>query len=185
MLARGDEAAVRAPGRRIQQREGLAGHGAGPVPSAAITQILSPPPRSEVKAMRRPSGLQARLLVEGQAGREPPRRPALDRHHIDVAEHVEGDRRPSGLTSTFIHVPSSVSIRHLPHGRAGRRVDVPGRRRGGGRGWGAAPGAALLRLGEGRGGHQQQRDCGQARQHVGILPVGRCRPDYRPRLAGA
>jgi hypothetical protein len=76
----------------------------------SIVQRFSSPSRSLVKAMRRPSGLKRGCVSYAVPAREQQRRlAALDRHQVDVAEQVEDDLRPSGLTSTDIQVPSSVS----------------------------------------------------------------------------
>ena len=128
MLARGDILAVGAPGRRVEQAEGLARdrpraravgvHHPDIVAAAAVRGEGDQPP----------VGREARLHVEGEARADPRRPPAGDRHGVDVAEQVEGDRPPV-RADVDVHPGALVDVdRHLAQARARRRVDVPGRR---------------------------------------------------------
>jgi hypothetical protein len=163
MLARGDEAPVGAPSRRVHERKGLVGDGASAcsvrahhpdiVPAAAVGGV------SDAAAV----GGEARLMLEGEAGADPPRSPAFDRQGVDVAEQVEGDGAAVGA-DVHIHPCAFGNVdADLAGALAGRVVDVPGRLL---RVAPAAPSLALpLGLGETGGGEQQQGDGGEALQH--------------------
>jgi hypothetical protein len=69
--------------------------------------------------MRFPIRRELRLHFIGQAFGNPRRRAAGDRHGVNVAQHVEHDQLPSGLTSTSIHVPSSTLMLTVRVGRGG------------------------------------------------------------------
>src|SRR6185369_2285194 len=129
-----DEAAVSAPGRLIEQAEVLLGHLAlvGPVevhhPDVVAAAAVGG--EGDALSVRR----EARLHFPGQALGDPCRRPARDRHGVDVAQKVEGDRLPV-RADVDVHPGAFVDVdRRLAHGDPGRRVDVPfglgrGRRR--------------------------------------------------------
>ena len=154
VLARGDILPVRAPGRRVEQPEILAGDlaGAGAVGVHHPDIVAAAPVRGEGDHL--PVGREARLHVEGEARGDPPRRPAGNRHGVDIAEQVEGDRPP---VRADVHVhPGALGHvhRHLPQPRARRRIHVPGigvAARGG-----PAARRALLSDGGGRGGAEKQ-----------------------------
>src|SRR5687767_10898160 len=114
MLARGDVAAVRAPGRVVEQLERLAGDGAG---AGAVG--VHHPDIVAATAIRgegdQPAvGGETRLHVERQAGSDPGRAAAADRHGVDVAEQVEGDSAAVGA-NVDVHPGAFGDVdRHLP-----------------------------------------------------------------------
>ena len=163
MLARGDILAVRAPGRRVQQAEGLPGdrararsvgvHHPDIVAAAAVRGEGDQPP----------VGREARLHVEGEARGDPRRRPARDRHGVDVAEQVEGDRPPV-RADVDVHPGALVDVRSAPAGCAApaarsRPSSAPRRR--------PAPG----RLRQRGGREKQKRKRGEAADHW-LEPLG-------------
>ena len=172
MLARGDEASVGAPRRRVGEGEALLGdlaragavrvHHPDIVAAAAIGGEGDLPP----------VGRKGRLMVEGQAGGEPPRGPAADPHDVDVAQHVEGDGAAVG-TDVQVHPRALGRVDPDFAGLlAGRGIDVPRRRlrrR-------SAPAAASLRLGQGGGGEQGGGEEGDLFQHGLDLLRGAARP---------
>ena len=160
MLARGDILAVAAPGRRVEQAESLVGD----LARAAAVDVHHPDIVAAA-AVRgegdEPAiGREARLHVEGEARGDPGRMPAGDRHGVDVAEQVEGDRPPV-RADVDVHPGAFVHVElDLAQGRARRRVDVPGRgivRRPRGRG-------------ERAGGDEQKRKRGEAAEHERETP---------------
>jgi hypothetical protein len=141
MLLGRDEAAVGAPARLVEEPEILLGqlalvravdvHDPDIVAAAAVGGEGDAPP----------VGREARLVLVGEAFRDPGRRAAGDRHGVDVAEHVEGDRPPVA-GDVDVHPGAFVDVDpDLARGHPRRRVDVPflglgglGGRRPGGRG---------------------------------------------------
>ena len=153
MLARRDEAAVRAPGRIVQEGEGLGGDGAGTgavdVHHPDIVAAATVRGEGELAAV----GREARLHVEGEAGSDPGRPAAGDRHGVEVAEQVEGDRPPV-RADVDVHPGAFGNIdRNLAQALAGRSVDVPFRL------------LAAAALGENGGGGEQKRERGKAMDH--------------------
>ena len=137
MLLRDDELAVGAPTRLIEQAELLLAELAL-VAAVAVHQpdiVAAAAIGNEGDAFA--IGRKARLMLIGEAFRDPRRRAALDRHRVNVAEQVESDRAPVGR-DVDVHPASFVDRdRHLVRRHARRGVDVPFFRLGiGGRGFG-------------------------------------------------
>ena len=159
MLPGGDEAAVGAPGRVVEERERLLGD----LPLARAVRVHDPDivaassirSEGDLPTVRR----EARLHLERQAARDPGRPAAGDRHGIDVAEQIEGDRPPVG---------ADIDVHPCPFGRVDRdRAGLQCRRRG------HVPLLlVVLRLSERGRGHEDERKRGNAFDHEGA-PKGR------------
>ena len=120
-----DELAVRAPAGLVEQAEVLLGH----LPLVAAVQVHHPDVVATA-AIRREGdalsvGRETGLLVIGQAFGDAGRRPARDRHGVDVAQQIEGDQLavPRDID---VH-PGAVVDRDgdLARGDTRRRIDVP------------------------------------------------------------
>jgi hypothetical protein len=169
MLARRDILPVGAPGRRVQQAEGLARDLTDPRPVRVHHPdiVAAAPVRGEGDEL--PVRREAGLHVEGEAGADPPRRAAGDRHNVNVAEQVEGDRPPV-RADVNVHPRALIDLdRHLPETLPRRRVHVPGGRLAAP----AAPPASLLGdRRRGGGGKKQGGKRGKAAEHGLGTPSG-------------
>ncbi len=159
MLLGGDEAAVRAPRRLVEEPEILLGqlalvravdvHDPDIVAAAAV--------RGEGDAAA--VGRETRLLLVGEAFGDPGRSAAGDRQGVNVAEQVEGDEAPVA-GNVDVHPGAVVDVYgNLPRGHARRGVDVPFGR--------------LVGLGGGRPGGGGRKGAGRLLVRVDHLILGR------------
>ena len=93
-------------------------HGVGLVERDDVDGLAAAAVRREHHA--RAVGAEARLPVERHALRERRGAAARDRHGVEVAQEVEDEGLPSGLTSTDIHEPSVKLVEIVRPGRSGR-----------------------------------------------------------------
>jgi hypothetical protein len=125
MLLCDDELAVGAPARLIEQTE-IFFRNLFLVAAVAVHQPDIVAARA-VGHERDPFavGRKTRLMLISEAFGDPRRGAALDRHRIDVAEQVEGDRPPVGRDIDIHPAPFVDRKLSLSRRKAGGRIDVP------------------------------------------------------------